>query len=61
MNNEKNHLNTLDFIQGVIDQVYENAYYNKEKSLSYNQGIQSAVLKDMEQTLYERTVEKLKE
>ena len=57
--NNQNKQNTLDFIQGVIDQVYVNASHDKQKSFSYNQGVQYAVLRDMEQELYEKTIKEL--
>ncbi len=57
--NNQNKQNTLDFIQGVIDQVYVNAFYDKQKSFSYNQGVQYAALRNMEQELYEKTMKEL--
>ena len=57
--NNQNKQNTLDFIQGVIDQVFVNASYDKQKSFSYNQGVQYAALRNMEQELYEKTIKEL--
>ena len=57
--NNQNKQNTLDFIQCVIDQAYVNASYDKQKSFSYNQGVQYAALRNMEQELYEKTIKEL--